>query len=79
MADKRKEEEFTVADRRRFSFEDGEVHDNPDRATEPVKEEVAAAPPAEETKKAEVREFPKREDVAADCPRKRRKLRSNRR
>ena len=43
MADKRKEEEFTVADRRRFSFEDGEVHDNPDRATEPVKEEVVRA------------------------------------
>ncbi len=68
MADKRKEEEFTVADRRRFSFEDGEVHDNPERAAEPVKEEVAAAPPAEESKKAEVREFPKREDVAADLP-----------
>ena len=70
MADKRKnEEEFTVADRRRFSIEDGEVHDNPERAPEPEKEEVQAAPPpAEEPKKAEVREFPKREDVAADLP-----------
>jgi hypothetical protein len=68
MADKRKEEEFTVADRRRFSIEDGEVHDNPERAAEPVKEEVAAAPPAEAPKQAEIREFPKREDVAADLP-----------
>ncbi len=69
MADKRKnEEEFTVADRRRFSFEDGEVHDNPERAPEPPKEEAQAAPPVEEPKKAEVREFPKREEVAADLP-----------
>jgi len=70
MADKkRNEEEFKVADRRRFSFEDGEVHDNPDRAPESIKEEAqAAAPPAEEPKKAEVREFPKREEVAADLP-----------
>ena len=57
MADKRNEE-FTVADRRRFSIEDGEVHDNPERV-EP-KEEVAASP-IEEPKKAEVKEFPKRE------------------
>jgi hypothetical protein len=71
MADKKKnEEEFTVADRRRFSFDDGEVHDNPDRAPEPVREEAQAAPlpTVEEPKKAEVREFPKREDVAADLP-----------
>lgn len=67
MADK-KNEEFTVADRRRFSFEDGEVHDNPERAPEPVKEEAQAAPPAEEPKKAEVREFPKREEPAAAAP-----------
>jgi hypothetical protein len=67
MADKRNEE-FTVADRRRFSMEDGEVHDNPERAAEPVREEATVAPPAEEPKKAEVREFPKREDVAADLP-----------
>jgi hypothetical protein len=67
MADK-KNEEFTVADRRRFSMEDGEVHDNPERAAEPVKEEATAGPSAEEPKTAEVREFPKREDVAADMP-----------
>jgi hypothetical protein len=67
MADK-KNEEFTVADRRRFSFEDGEVHDNPERVEEPVKDEATAAPPAEESKKAEVRELPKREDVAVDLP-----------
>jgi len=58
MADKRNEE-FTVADRRRFSIEDGEVHDNPERV-EP-KEEVATTTPTEEPKKAEVKEFPKRE------------------
>jgi hypothetical protein len=58
MADKRNEE-FTVADRRRFSIEDGEVHDNPERAEQ--KNEEVAAPVAEEPKKAEVREFPKRE------------------
>jgi hypothetical protein len=57
MADKRNEE-FTVADRRRFSIEDGEVHDNPERV-EP--KEVMATLPTEEPKKAEVREFPKRE------------------
>src|SRR4051812_40246062 len=70
MADKKKnnEEEFVVADRRRFSIEDGEVHNNPERAPDPVKEEAVAAPPAQETKKADVREFPKREDVAADLP-----------
>jgi hypothetical protein len=67
MADK-KNEEFTVADRRRFSFEDGEVHDNPERAAEPVRDEAKATPAAEEPKTAEVREFPKREDVAADLP-----------
>src|SRR5258705_12794914 len=67
MADK-KNEEFTVADRRRVSIEDGEVHDNPERAEESVKDEATAAPPTEESKKAEVREFPKREDVAADLP-----------
>ena len=79
MADKRKEEEFTVADRRRFSFEDGEVHDNPDRATEPVKEEVAAAPPAEETKKRRSVNSRSARMLPRICPRKRRKLRSNRR
>jgi Domain of unknown function (DUF1844) len=69
MADKKKnEEEFKVADRRRFSIEDGEVHDNPERAPEPVREEATAAPPVQETKRADVREFPKREDVAADLP-----------
>lgn len=67
MADK-KNEEFTVADRRRYSIEDGVIHDNPERAEEPVRDEVKAAPPAEEPKKADVREFPKREDVAADLP-----------
>ncbi len=68
MADKRNEE-FTVADRRRFSFEDGEVHDNPERTEEAKKQEAAeiaeaaktSATPAEPTKKGEVREFPKRE------------------
>jgi hypothetical protein len=62
MADK-KNEEFTVADRRRFSIEDGEVHDNPDRVETPEKEEAQSAPPptAEEPKRAEVKEFPKRE------------------
>ncbi|HUN88928.1 MAG TPA: DUF1844 domain-containing protein [Terriglobales bacterium] len=66
MAEKNKDE-FVVQDRRRFSIEDGEVHDNPERAAEEPKEEVkaeAAVPPAPE-KKAEVREFPKRE-VAAE-------------
>jgi hypothetical protein len=64
MADKKKDE-FVVQDRRRFSFEDGEVHDNPERTQpeEPVREEPAAttAPPSAEQKKAEVREFPRRE------------------
>jgi len=66
MAEKNKDE-FVVQDRRRFSIEDGEVHDNPERAAEEPKEEVkaeAVVPPAPE-KKAEVREFPKRE-VAAE-------------
>jgi hypothetical protein len=67
MADKKKEE-FVVQDRRRFSFEDGEVHDNPERTAqeEAAREEpVAAAPPSTtEQKKAEVREFPRREAEA---------------
>jgi len=67
MADKKNQEEFTVADRRRFSFEDGDVHENKDRAPEPPRDEPAAQK-TEEPKKAEVREFPKREDVAADLP-----------
>jgi len=58
MADKNKDE-FVVQDRRRFSIEDGEVHDNPERPEEPQEEVKAEAPPAPE-KKAEVREFPKR-------------------
>jgi len=60
MADKNKDE-FVVQDRRRFSIEDGEVHDNPERPEEPKEEtkaEAAVPPPPE--KKAEVREFPKR-------------------
>lgn len=66
MADKRKDEDFTVADRRRFSFDDGEVHENPERAetkeeSRPV--EQPAAPKQEEPHKAEVREFPKRESA----------------
>ena len=69
MADKkREEEEFKVADRRRFLY-DGDVHDNPERTEEPQTEE-AAAPPAEEPKKAEVREFPKREAEARPEPSK---------
>ena len=70
MADK-KQDEFVVQDRRRFSFEDGEVHDNPERAheEEPKREDpAAAAPPAPEPKKAEVREFPKRETLNAPEP-----------
>lgn len=69
MADKRKDE-FVVQDRRRFSMEDGEVHDNPDRsAEEPRTEEPAAAvAPPPEQKKAEVREFPKREEGPAEVP-----------
>lgn len=63
MADKKKDEEFVVQDRRRFSFDDGEVHENPERAEEAQREESAATPP--EQKKAEVREFPKREEPAA--------------
>jgi Domain of unknown function (DUF1844) len=68
MADKKKDE-FVVQDRRRFSMEDGEVHDNPDRAPEEPKQEepAAAAPPEPGPKKAEVREFPKR-DEAPDVP-----------
>jgi Domain of unknown function (DUF1844) len=61
MADKKNQEEFKVADRRRFSFEDGDVHENPERSPEPVREEATTAPPPEEPKKAEVREFPKRD------------------
>jgi len=66
MADKKKEE-FVVQDRRRFSFEDGEVHDNPERAQEESKPEepAAAAPPPPEVKKAEVREFPRRDETEA--------------
>lgn len=67
MADKKNNEEFTVADRRRFSFEDGEVHDNPDHV-ETAEQEQKAAPPAsvaEEPKRAEVREFPKRDTAPA--------------
>ncbi len=69
MPDKRKDEEFVVQDRRRFSFEDGEVHDNPERSAEQKAEEATdvAAPPSE-PKKADVREFPKRED-APEVPR----------
>jgi hypothetical protein len=62
MADKKNNEEFTVADRRRFSFEDGIIHENPNRSPEPVKEEATPAPSVQEQKKAEVREFPKREE-----------------
>ena len=68
MADK-KQEEFVVQDRRRFSFEDGEVHDNPERAAEePQQEQSAAAPSAPEPKKADVREFPKRETLDTPEP-----------
>jgi len=68
MAEKKKDE-FVVQDRRRFSFEDGEVHDNPERAAEEPKQEepAAATPPTPDQKKAEVREFPKR-DEAAELP-----------
>lgn len=69
MADKEKQEEFTVADRRRFVF-DGDVHDNPERS-EPKKderEESASKAAADEPKKAEVREFPRREAPAAAAP-----------
>ncbi len=69
MADKEKQEEFTVADRRRFVF-DGDVHDNPERS-EPKneeREESSAKPLSDEPKKAEVREFPKREEPAAAAP-----------
>jgi hypothetical protein len=66
MADKKNNEEFTVADRRRFSFEDGDIHENPNRSLEPVKDEAAAAPSAQEQKKAEVREFPKPEEQAPE-------------
>jgi hypothetical protein len=68
MADKKNTEEFTVADRRRFSFEDGDIHENPDRSPEPVKDEITAVPAAQEPKKAEVREFPKREEPASEAP-----------
>ena len=65
MPDKRKDEEFVIQDRRRFSFDHGEVHENPERTEEPkVEEPAAAAPPTPEQKKAEVREFPKREEPA---------------
>jgi hypothetical protein len=73
MADK-KNEEFTVADRRRFSLEDGEIHENVERTPEPVKEEVAGTIPPQQRKpdqdRAEVREFPKRNEVAAEPPKK---------
>jgi hypothetical protein len=67
MAEKKnnQEEEFTVADRRRFVF-DGEVHDNPDRQ-EPRAEESAASE-AETPKVAEVKEFPKPAVSAAEAP-----------
>jgi len=68
MADKDREknEEFTVADRRRFVF-DGDVHDNPERSEtkEEERQEARVETPAEEPKKAEVREFPKREEPTA--------------
>jgi hypothetical protein len=77
MADKKKEE-FVVQDRRRFSFEDGEVHDNPERVVEEPKEDAkdeptaeaptAAAPLPAEQKKAEVREFPRREATTEAPP-----------
>jgi Domain of unknown function (DUF1844) len=70
MADKEKQEEFTVADRRRFVF-DGDVHDNPERVEtkeEDKPEPRVQQPAAEEPKKAEVREFPKREEPAAAAP-----------
>jgi hypothetical protein len=64
-----KKDEFVVQDRRRFSFEDGEVHDNPERSAveEPVQEEpvASAPPPPTEQKKADVREFPRRETAEA--------------
>jgi len=64
MADKKKEE-FVIQDRRRFSFDDGEVHENPERtAEEPSPAEPVAASPVPEQKKGEVREFPKREEPA---------------
>ena len=69
MPDKKKDEEFVVQDRRRFSFEDGEVHDNPERSVaETTEESAAGTPAAPEPKKAEVREFPKREE-APEVPR----------
>jgi hypothetical protein len=67
MADKKKEE-FVVQDRRRFSFEDGEVHDNPERVAEapetPKAEAPAASAPPSEPKKAEVHEFPRRDTAS---------------
>lgn len=68
MADKKDEQEFTVSDRRRFSY-DGEVHDNPER-NEESRETPEAAAPVTESKKAEVREFPRREqaEVAPTTP-----------
>jgi hypothetical protein len=69
MADKEKQEEFTVADRRRYVF-DGDVHENPERSEtkEEEKQEARVEKPAEEPKKAEVREFPKREEPMAAAP-----------
>lgn len=67
MADKEKNEEFTVADRRRFVF-DGDVHENPERSEEQQQESRTEQPAPEEPKIAEVREFPRREEVAADLP-----------
>jgi hypothetical protein len=71
MADKDREknEEFTVADRRRFVF-DGAVHENPERSEtkEEEKQEARGDKTTEEPKKAEVREFPKREEPIAATP-----------
>jgi hypothetical protein len=66
MADK-KNEEFTVSDRRRFVF-DGDVHDNPERSEDSRPEATQAeaapaetAPVAPPAQKAEVHEFPQRD------------------
>jgi hypothetical protein len=63
MADKRNEEEFTVADRRRFVY-DGDVHENPERE-ESKAEEAAASSTPEPQKVAAVREFPKAAPTSA--------------
>lgn len=73
MADKKNEEEFTVADRRRFVF-DGEVHDNPERAESKTEEaaeskaDEATGSLAEEPKIAEVHEFPKPAAAEPEAP-----------